>query len=60
MPKFHKFRTFSFAGDLFNKWLESYEEISCCEKKKCMAFSVVNNIKDIVLDCFLFENIKNF
>ena len=25
-----------------------------------MAFSVVTNVKDIVLDCFLFVNIKDF
>ena len=25
-----------------------------------MVFSVVNNVKDIVLDCFLFENMKYF
>ena len=25
-----------------------------------MVFNVVNNIKDIVLDCFLFKNIKHF
>ena len=25
-----------------------------------MAFSVVSNVKDIVLDCFLFVNIKDF
>ena len=25
-----------------------------------MVFSLVNNVKDIVLDCFLLENIKQF
>ena len=25
-----------------------------------MVFSVVNNVKVIVLDCFLFENVKHF
>ena len=25
-----------------------------------MIFGVVNHVKDVVLDCFLFENIKHF
>ena len=28
--------------------------------KKYMVSSIVNNVNDIVLDCFLFENIKQF
>ena len=58
---FHVLRTFTLAGDLFTKmFLESCEKISLLWGKKCMVFSVVNNIKDIVLDCFLFKNIKHF
>ena len=36
------------------------ENQSVVKQKKCMAFSVVSNVKDIALDCFLFENIKHF
>ena len=36
------------------------ENQSVVNQKKCVAFSVVSNVKDIVLDCFLFENIKHF
>ena len=49
-----------FVHKYFLEWLESCEKISLLRDKKIMVFSIVNNVKDIVLDCFLFENIKQF
>ena len=64
MGTFHVLRTFTLAANLFTKlfleWLKSYEKICGEVKKNRMIFGVVNHVKDVVLDCFLFENIKHF
>ena len=63
MCTFHEL-TFTLARDLFTKifleWLEGYKKISLLREKKVIVFSIANSVKDNVLYCFLFENIKHF
>ena len=56
MCTFHKVRTFTFSGDLFTKTFQNSLKVTrksvCCEMKKTMVLSRINDVKDIVLVCF--------
>ena len=59
MCTFHEL-IYTLARDLITKifleWLEGYKKISLLREKKVIVFSIANNVKGNVLDCFLFEN----